>query len=251
MPIHIGTSGWSYKHWKGILYPPKATSVEQLDFYTHRFHTVEVNNTFYRWPADKTFDAWRKRVPDGFLMSVKAASGLTHFRRLSEPEDWIQRMAIAVQHLRQKFGVLLVQLPPRFGYSHARLERFLSLVPKWMRVACEFRHESWHREGVFDLLARHGAAYCITSGPGHATIVRVTAPYVYVRFHSPTEPTEQPGSYSDEELRPWAEQFLAWDQAGKEVFAYFNNDVHGHAVRNAETLIAMTAAQAAVGQGAG
>jgi uncharacterized protein YecE (DUF72 family) len=236
MAIHIGTSGWSYDHWQGIVYPHDIPGRERLTYYIQRYHTVEVNSTYYRWPADATFASWRQRVPEGFLMTVKAPRGLTHSKRLYAPETWLTRIAQGVRRLGDKLGVLLVQLSPRFEYDHARLEYFLQHTPRWLRVAVEFRHPSWHREDVFALLEAHGAAYCVMSGAGLPCILRATAQFVYVRLHGPDHQYLYGGSYSENDLRWWADRIREWQGGGRDVFVYFNNDGEGNAVRNADTL---------------
>lgn len=235
MSIHIGTSGWSYNHWEGVLYPPGAPLRARLDYYIQHFQTVEVNSTFYRWPRESTFQGWRERVPRGFLLTVKAARGLTHGARLLAPERWIERMSVGLGRLGDRRGVLLVQLPPAQEYDHARLAYFLDRIPEWIKVAIEFRHPSWNREEVFVLLERYSAAYCVMSGANLPCILRVTAPFAYLRLHGPADYLYG-GSYSDDDLRWWAERIREWEQAGHDVFVYFNNDIDGHAVRNAAML---------------
>jgi uncharacterized protein YecE (DUF72 family) len=242
MSIWIGTSGWSYDHWQDILYPRGASSLERLDAYARRFRTVEVNNTFYRWPVDDVFATWRERTPPGFLFSIKASRGLTQFRKLIDPGPWLARMGAGLRRLGKKRGVLLVQLPPHMAANPDRLGDFLKLVPKSQRVAVEFRHPTWHTEPVFDLLTEHGAAYCVTSGANLPCILRATADFVYVRLHGPDPHTLYAGSYSDDDLRWWADRVREWQGQGRDVLAYFNNDGHGHAVRNAETLRAILGA---------
>lgn len=236
MAIHVGTSGWSYDHWHGVAYPHGVPPRERLGHYAGRFRTVEVNSTYYRWPADATFASWRRRTPDGFTLAVKAPRGLTHIKRLDAPERWLARIGAGLRRLGAKRGVLLVQLSPRFASDRARLDDFLEQVPPGARVACEFRHPSWHTEEVFALLERHGAAYCVMSGAGLPCILRATAPFVYVRLHGPDPHHLYAGSYPDADLRWWADRIREWEAQGREVFAYFNNDGAGHAVRNAETL---------------
>ncbi|HEX9372126.1 MAG TPA: DUF72 domain-containing protein, partial [Roseiflexaceae bacterium] len=179
MTILIGTSGWSYDHWQGVLYPPGTAGRQRLAYYVERYQTVEVNSTYYRWPPDVTFASWCQRLPEGFRMTVKAPRGLTHAARLYAPERWLGRMSCGLRYLGGKRGVLLVQLAPQFEYDHARLAYFLDQVPGWLRVAVEFRHPSWHREEVFGLLERRGAAYCVMSGAQLPCVLRATAPFVY------------------------------------------------------------------------
>ncbi|MBT1003301.1 DUF72 domain-containing protein [Paenarthrobacter sp. DKR-5] len=241
MEVHIGTSGWSYDHWNNVLYPAGTPSAKRLEYYTGNFSTVELNASFYRWPRDTTFAGWRDRLPEGFLMSVKAPRGLTHAKKLLEPEVWIERISGAWHELDGKRGILLVQLHPAHERDDARLDYFLGRLPEWIRVAVEFRHPSWHDPAVFDLLRRHGAAYTVMSGAGLPCVLEATAPFVYVRFHGPDEQSLYAGSYSDADLHWWADRINEWRSGGREVFAYFNNDGGGNAVRNAWTLRSMLA----------
>ena len=236
MAIHIGTSGWSYDHWQGILYPRRASSLERLDCYVRRFGTVEVNNTFYRWPKDDVFTTWRERLPEGFVVSAKASRGLTQFRKLNDPGPWLDRTESGMSRLREKRGVLLFQLPPHFGRDLDRLDRFLGMVPEGQRVAVEFRHPTWDVKETFAVLARHRAAYCIMSGANLPCVLRVTAGFVYVRLHGPDRQHLYAGSYAEADLRWWAERLGEWQSQGLDVFAYFNNDGYGHAVLNARRL---------------
>jgi uncharacterized protein YecE (DUF72 family) len=240
MAVHIGTSGWSYDHWEGVLYPPGTPPARRRDLYTRHFNTVELNASFYRWPRPATFSGWRAGLPDGFLFSVKAPRGLTHGRRLYAPEAWIERMTLCWHELGDKRGVLLLQLAPQHERDDARLRYLLQRLPPWLRVAVEFRHPSWHDEAVFSLLEQHGAAYCVMSGARLPCVLRATAGHVYVRMHGPDPEHLYAGSYSDDDLWWWSERLREWGTAGHEVFVYFNNDGAGHAVRNADTLRAMS-----------
>jgi uncharacterized protein YecE (DUF72 family) len=239
MAIHIGTSGWSYDHWEGVLYPPGLPPARRRHLYVQHFGTVELNASFYRWPRTATFAGWRAGLPEGFLMSVKAPRGLTHGRRLYAPEAWIERMTQCWHELGDKRAVLLLQLAPQHSRDDARLRYLLERLPPWMRVAVEFRHPSWHDEAVFALLEQHQAAYCVMSGARLPCVLRATAGHVYVRMHGPDPEHLYAGSYSDADLWWWTERLREWDDAGRDVFVYFNNDGDGHAVRNADTLRAM------------
>ncbi len=238
MATHIGTSGWSYRHWKGRFYPAALPLKQWLPYYLEHFKTTELNNSFYRWPTDRMFAAWTQKLPPGFLMSVKAARILTHFKKLQDPGFWITRMSQGVALLREHLGVLLVQLPPNFAPDADRLEGFLTRMPAWIRVAVEFRHPGWHTEETFSLLERYHASYCIMHGGGLPTVLRVTAPFVYVRLHGP-DSRLYGGSYPDEQLAAWADHIRAWEGNGHDVFVYFNNDQEAYAPRNAETLLHM------------
>jgi uncharacterized protein YecE (DUF72 family) len=233
---YVGTSGWSYDHWEGVLYPPGTAARARLDHYVRRFDTVEVNSTFYHWPPDGTFAGWRRRLPPGFRLTVKAPRGLSHGARLYAPERWWERITRGLGALGPALGVLLVQLPPDMTYDRQRLAYFLEQAPRWIRLAIELRHPSWEREDVFDLLAAHQAAYCVMSGAGLPCVLRATAPFVYVRLHGPDRHHLYVGSYPDDDLRWWAGRVREWQEQGRDVYAYFNNDGEGNAVRNAETL---------------
>jgi uncharacterized protein YecE (DUF72 family) len=233
--IRIGTSGWSYDHWAGVLYPPKMPVAKRLARYVEEFDTVELNASFYRWPRDATFAGWRQRLPEGFTMSVKAHRGLTHFRRLKSPEPWAERFERAWRALGERREMLLVQLHPGLERDDARLDYFLGCLPDWIRVAMELRHPSWDHARVYELLERRRAAYVVMSGAGLRCVPRATTDVVYIRMHGPAESMYE-GSYSTDELRRWADRITVWDNEGRRVLVYFNNDPSGHAVRNARTL---------------
>jgi uncharacterized protein YecE (DUF72 family) len=239
--IWIGTSGWSYDHWGGVLYPPGLPPRERLAHYVRHYRTVEINSTFYRWPRPASFSSWRRRLPAGFVLAVKAPRGLTHGQRLYAPEEWLARIMPGLRNLGDRLGPLLVQLPPDQPYDPARLAYFLAPVPPWLRVACEFRHPSWHCEETFALLERHGAAYCVMSGAHLPCILRATGPLVYARLHGPDRHHLYAGSYPDADLAWWAARIHEWADQGRDIHLYFNNDGDGNAVRDAARLRAMVA----------
>lgn len=241
--LRIGTSGWSYDHWDGVLYPPGTPARDRLAIYAGQFDTVELNASFYRWPTDAAFASWRRRLPAGFAMSVKAPRGLTHAKRLYDPERWTGRIAGGWHELGDRRAVLLTQLDGRQARDDPRLDYFLAGVPSWLRVALELRHPSWDAEPVYQLLERHAAAYCVTSGAGLPCVLRATASFVYVRLHGPDHGALYAGSYSDDDLRWWRDRILEWLGQGRDVYAYFNNDGGGNAVRNARALRELCAAR--------
>ena len=232
----VGTSGWSYDHWDGVLYRPGLPARDRLSRYVEVFDTVELNASFYRWPPPASFASWRRRLPDGFELTVKAPRGLTHARRLYGPEQWIERMTAGLHELAGRRGPLLVQLPPSMQRDDERLDYFLRRVPAWMRPVLEFRHPSWSDDSVFALLERHGAAYCVMSGAALPCILRATSDVVYIRLHGPDPGSLYAGSYSSEDLGWWAERIREWERTGHRVYAYFNNDGGGNAVRDAVAL---------------
>jgi uncharacterized protein YecE (DUF72 family) len=234
--VHIGTSGWSYAHWTHVLYPGGLPPSRRLDVYAGRFGTAELNASYYAWPADSAFAHWRRRLPAGFVLSIKAPRWLTHVRRLYGPEAWLARITRGLELLGARRGVLLVQLSPTLAVDHARLDYFLERVPRHLQVAVEFRNPSWHQDSIFSLLEQHGAAYCVMSGAHLPCVLRATARFVYVRLHGPDAHHLYAGSYTDDDLRWWADRLRDWQGMGLDVFAYFNNDGGGHAVRNAARL---------------
>ena len=236
MTVHVGTSGWSYAHWTGVLYPEGLLPRHRLAHYVARFRTAELNSSYYRWPRDAAFAAWRRHLPHDFVLSVKAPGLLTHVRRLYGPERWLTRITRGLALLGERRGALLVQLSPTFAMDHARLAYFLACLPRALPVAMEFRHPSWHCEPIFALLEQHGAAYCVMSGAGLPCVLRATAPFVYVRLHGPDPHHLYAGSYPDADLRWWADRIHEWEGSGRDVLVYFNNDGEGNAVRNADTL---------------
>lgn len=242
MTVRIGTSGWSYDHWTSVLYPPGTPVARRLAYYTAEFDTVELNASFYRWPRDATFAGWRERLPAGFTMTVKAHRGLTHFRRLRDPQPWVDRFERCWRALGERREVVLVQLHPDLTRDDTLLDHFLSAMPDWIPLAVEFRHPSWNADDVFALLERHRTSYVVTSGAGLPCELRATSALVYVRMHGPDHEKLYVGSYSDESLQWWADRIGDWHRDGRNVLVYFNNDGDGHAVRNARTLKRLVAA---------
>ena len=173
-------------------------------------------------------------------MAVKAHRGLTHYRKLKAPEPWVERFERCWNALGDRAEALLVQLHPAMQRDDERLDHFLGLMPKSIPVAMELRHVSWNVPAVFSLLERHGAAYVVMSGAGMPCVPRATSDLVYVRMHGPEPASLYTGSYSDDELQRWADRLVVWQQEGKCVDVYFNNDLGGHAVRNARRLKDLT-----------
>lgn len=219
-----------------MLYPPGLPVSKRLARYVEEFDTVELNASFYRWPKDGTFAGWRRRLPEGFTMTVKAHRGLTHLRRLKSPEPWVERFERCWKALGDRREALLVQVHPDLERDDARLDNFLAVMPDWIPVAMELRHPSWDDPAVYAILERHGAAYVVMSGATVATIARATADLVYVRLHGPPQDSMYHGSYPDDELQTWAGRVQQWATEGRRVLVYFNNDLGGHAVRNARKL---------------
>lgn len=241
MPVLVGTSGWQYKDWRGVLYPPRLPQARWLQHYVRCFGTVELNNAFYRLPSQQTFAGWRERVPDDFVMAVKASRFLTHIRRLREPAEPVERLLTAAEGLGERLGPVLLQLPPTMRASAELLDGCLARFPKSVRVAVEPRHDSWWTDEIRDVLTNHDAALVWADrGSRPITPLWRTAGWGYVRLHAGAA---QPWpKYGRTALRSWAERIEAWpDQA--DVFAYFNNDPGGAAVRDAVTFAGLVAAR--------
>jgi len=235
----IGCSGWNYKAWRGPFYPRELAVARWLTFYTSRFDTVEINNTFYRLPEASTFAAWRAQVPADFLFAVKASRFLTHMKRLREPEEPLARLFSRASALGRRLGPVLYQLPGNFQIDITRLDAFLQALPrlsggKRIRHVVEFRHPSWYVAEVLDVLRARGVALCLHDKDGSAIDGPMEAPFVYVRFHGTSG--RYHGSYSSRALDRWAHRLAEQAQGGREVFAYFNNDPAAAAAANALTL---------------
>lgn len=237
--IHVGTSGWHYKQWVGDFYPPRFPAAKMLEFYAKELHTVEINNSFYRLPEAKTFEQWSKTVPDTFVFAVKASRFLTHIKRLKDPEDSIKLFFSRAKHLGAHLGPVLFQLPPKWKADVGRLGAFLQLLPEKQKHVIEFRDDSWYTAQIRELLSRYNVALCLHDWRAADWARELTADFTYIRFHGTTG--RYAGNYPDHLLRSWAEEIRNWGKKLTEVFAYFNNDVGGHAIRNARSLRAMLA----------
>lgn len=229
----IGTSGWNYPHWEGRFYPEGMATSEWLGYYAGHFDTVEINNSFYRWPERKTFERWRSESPEGFTFSVKASQYLTHRKKLKDPEEPLERTFSNVVGLGEKLGPILYQLPPRWKVDTQRLGEFLPLLAKGIRHVMEFRDPSWQIEEVFDLLREYSVGYCVMVAPGLECIPRMTADFAYIRMHYGEQ--SEGGNFTEEWLREWADQVGEFLESG-DVYVYFNNDQEAFAVRNASRL---------------
>ena len=231
--VHVGTSGWHYKHWLGLFYPEKLPTKEMLNFYVQHFDTVELNNSFYHLPADSSFDSWRENTPRGFLFAVKGSRFITHMKKLKEPHTSTAKFFLAAERLGKKLGPILFQLPPRWRINVERLREFLASLPREHRYVFEFRDPSWHVPEVYEVLRRYNAAFCIYDFAGNPTPQEITANFTYLRFHG----ANYSGSYSAEQLRDWSQEIIEWRRSLRDVYVYFNNDIGGHAIHNAKELL--------------
>ena len=237
--IRIGCSGWNYRHWRGPFYPAGLPQKKWFAFYAAHFDTVEINNSFYRLPTAETFEAWRAAAPPGFYYAVKANRFLTQAKKLKDCAEPLARMMAPFRALGHRLGPILYQLPPRFRINLERLEQFLQLAPRDATNVFEFREPSWHVPETYALLARYGASFCVHDMAGAATERIAVGPIAYVRFHGAGG--KYWGRYKDEALLAWTDWMVGQARAGRGVWAYFNNDIHAHAIHDALTLKAMVA----------
>jgi len=240
--LRIGTSGYQYDHWRGVVYPAEAPVSRWFPSYAAEFDTVEIDSTFYRLPAAATFAAWRGRAPVGFVYAVKFSRFGTHMKKLLDPEGTIGAFMERARELRGTLGPVLVHLPPRWRVNVARLEAFLEVASRYrgVRWAVEVRDGSWLREEVYAVLRRFRAALCLHDMiPAHPRVL--TSGWTYLRFHGTAAGRAVDGAYTDGALRGAARQIRRWLREGIDVYAYFNNDWGGHAVFDAKRLRAMLA----------
>lgn len=229
--LRVGTSGYQYDHWAGVFYPDSLPRKQWFDHYAAEFDTVEINNTFYGLPDADTFDAWRERAPEGFLYALKFSRYGSHMKHLKDAADTVGTFLEVARRLEARLGPILVQLPPRWHVDVERLRAFLDAAPGTVRWSVELRDPSWFRDEVYEVLSEAGAALCI-----HDLIEdhprKITADWVYLRYHG----DRYEGSYSHQKLAAEADRVARHLRKGRDVLAYFNNDVGGHAVHNAGDL---------------
>jgi uncharacterized protein YecE (DUF72 family) len=230
----VGCSGWLYKHWRGDFYPAELSQARWFEHYAARFDTVELNNSFYRLPERATFASWARRAPLRFEFAVKASRFLTHMKKLKDPEEPIDRLFSRMRALGSHLGPVLYQLPPGWKVDVERFAHFLDALPRDVRHVVEFRETSWYSPEIFRLMERRHVALCLHDMKGSATERARVGPFVYVRFHGAT--AKYGGGYTEARLRDWANWLNEQRRAGCDVYAFFNNDVGGHAPRDAVTL---------------
>lgn len=227
--IHVGTSGYAYKHWRGVLYPPRLAMARWLERYAEVFDTLELNNTFYMLPKEESVKAWRERTPPRFRFVAKGSRYLTHMKRLRDTGAGLENFFSRVTHLESKLHVCLWQLPPQMASPDVeRLARFLAALRRNVKHAVEFRSGAWHSHAVCDVLDHFGAAI-VEHDLVDTPIPRITGGFRYVRFHG-AGAKKYHGRYGRQLLEPWADDLRAWKH---EAWVFFNNDGGGHAVRDA------------------
>ena len=235
--IHVGCSGWVYKHWRGLFYPEGLPQKRWFERYAEEFDTVEINASFYRLPLASTFEGWRDKAPPRFHYAVKVNRFITHMKKLLDCREEVDRFIELARPLGAKLGPLLYQLPPSLHKNLERLESFLSWLPSDLEQVVEFRHKSWYDEDVPALLDRYGVGFVAHDLKGLVSPRWASGRTAYVRFHGAAG--KYWGRYSDEALIEWTDWCIDQARLGRSVWFYFNNDIHGHAIEDARTLRSM------------
>ncbi len=229
--LYIGTSGFFYKGWRGIFYPPELKTYEWLSYYASIFNTVELNSTFYHLPKAKTVKGWIQRVSDDFVYSVKVYREITHQRLLKNTEMQVYLFLHLLKPLGWKLGVFLIQLPPNIKFDKSSLLDFCKALPRHYRFSIEFRDKSWFTKETYNILCKYNVAFCISHMRNIETVYWITADFVYIRLHGPQK--MYASSYSDDELHSWTSFVKKQLNKEKDVYVYFNNSFQGYAPKNA------------------
>jgi uncharacterized protein YecE (DUF72 family) len=235
--LHVGTSGWSYKHWKHVFYPKEVKSAQWLEYYAEHFDCVELNSSFYHLPQTETVKGWRKRAPDHFKFCFKLSRYITQLKKLNDVQEPLENFFARMQPLQKCAGPVLVQLPPQLGFHSETVEHFFELLKKFKayRFALEARHASWLKSDAQQLVEKYRIAFVIAeSGGRHPYQETLTTDFVYLRFHGVN--SSYATEYDDAALKKYARLIQQWLRAQHEVWAFFNNDAHAFAVKNALTL---------------
>lgn len=229
--LHVGTSGYAYKPWKGTFYPEKLPDKEMLKYYASQLSTVEINYSFYQMPKESVLQGWATNVPDGFQFALKANQKITHVARLRNCESTLKRFLEVASVLQEgnHLGPILVQLPPNFKFDTALLAEFLALRPAAFRFAFEVRHKSWYTEETYDLLRKFQTALCLAETDDFTPPDVLTASFVYVRLRRE--------EYSTKELAAWRERFHVWTKQGIDVYCYVKHEDAGKGPKYARQLL--------------
>jgi len=225
----IGTSGWNYSHWQGIFYPEDLAENKWLLYYTNFFNCVELNVTFYRLPKKEIFLNWYKKTPKDFFFVAKGSRFITHIKKLKDIEKPLDLFMRNVAYLKEKLVACLWQFPPQFKKDIKRIENFLKLLKKTgIRQAFEFRNTSFFMQDIYSLLKKYNFCLCIAHSEYFPCVKEITSDFIYLRFHGGN--LLYSSNYSDKELKAWADFAQS---TKKDIFAFFNNDAQGFAVKNA------------------
>lgn len=238
MAILVGTSGWTYRDWRGRFYPAKLPQREWLAYYAQRFPTVELNVTTYRLPKEHDLVRWAA-VPPGFVYTVKLSRLITHRKRPGEPRAFVDNYMTRIVPLEPRIANVLAQFPPWFTRDDDALRGFLETLPSHHRYVIEFRDPSWYDDAVYAILREHKLSMCLHDLRGSVAPHVLTGPVLYVRLHGPVR--AYAGSYSRERLERWAATIRELSPRATDTFVYFNNDQNAYAPKNALTLLELLA----------
>jgi uncharacterized protein YecE (DUF72 family) len=233
--MNIGTSGWSYKHWKDVYYPEGMKQKDWFSYYVSQFHTTEINSSFYRLPTQTTITSWMETASKDFIFCPKMSRFLTHMKKLRDPEEPLQRFFTLFETMKNQLGPVLIQLPSMVAFHYDVAEHFFKTLYTLYRpyvFVVEIRHPSWLAEDSLTLMAKYEIGLVISQSQDHFPYSEmVTAQHIYIRFHGPG--ALYASSYSDKELAYYAARCKKWIRDGHIVWAFFNNDIYGHAPKDA------------------
>lgn len=243
--IHLGTSGWTYDHWKEVFYPDSVPKRQWFEYYCSQFQTVELNSSFYRIPTLKVVEGWNNRSPEDFRFAIKMSRLVTHERKLKNCEHELEWFLSVFEPLKKKIAVFLIQLPPTLKFDPDRIVHFSKLLPNDVPIVFEFRNTTWYCDETVSVLKNLGYSFCIHDMAGLATEKIVTSPVAYIRFHGFN--SQYGGDYPDSNLLQWVKWIKAQAAKGVSVYGYFNNDIGGFAIKNCRRLREMVGDDGATG----
>lgn len=236
--IHIGTSGWSYKGWKGKFYPENLRQEDYLTHYARHFKVAEINSSFYRLPTASTVQKWIEQVPKEFLFCPKISRYLSHMKKLNDPEEPLKRFFDVFAIMKKQMGPVLVQLPANVTFNATTEKAFYEALknnyPEFS-IAIEVRDESWYSEESIALMKKYHISLVMAQSELFPYKEEITAKDIYLRFHGPKE--LYASCYPAHTLREYSKKMRSWVSEGHRVWAFFNNDVNGYAVDNAKELM--------------
>ena len=232
--FNIGTSGWSYAGWLGNFYPEKIKSNLILPYYATLLDSVELNNSFYQIPKEKNVKVWAEITPDHFIFSCKANRYITHFKKLDDTTETVEKLLNAFSHFEEKLGPILFQFPPYWSIDLPTFKTFIEHLPKQYLYTFEFRHKSWFCDELYELLHQHELSLCFYNHKMYRSPEIVTGQFIYIRMHGPNE--DAYGAYEDSTLMEYAQKFINWRKEGKAVYCYFDNDEKANAPKDAQRM---------------
>lgn len=237
--LHIGTSGWSYKHWKDLFYPPRLKTADWFDYYATQFDSSEINMSFYNLPKKTTVEKWAAKAPKGFMFCPKLSRYITHMKKLHDAHQPLERFFDVFEPLKKKMGPVLIQLPSMVKFRDEIAEKFFETLTRYPHeFVLEIRHDSWLKQESLTLLSKYNIGLVLSQSNGIFPYSEtITATNIYLRFHGPKE--LYASRYSDAMLLSYAKKITGWMKGRHTIWAYFNNDIHGYAFEDARRLKAL------------